>query len=160
VQERKSEGEVPCKLCKDDHLSHLCPQIEEASRLLSQMPTVMTNPFQNNQHMSSETSNTRNALSRSKNPSTHEGGHLCINMVKYHIDVATQSCDYGSSQTIIGPKYPPPPKTPLHIENPEPQPCISKGVLKNSTQNANSRATQNFSIVKYLGQNPCAMLAL
>jgi hypothetical protein len=99
----------PCKLCKYDHLTHLCPKIEEASRLLSQPPTVLTNPFPHNQHMASGTSNTGNASSGSQNPSTHEGGHLCVNMVKSQIDVATRSRDYGSSQTVLGPEPPPPP---------------------------------------------------
>jgi hypothetical protein len=33
----------------------------------------------------------------SQNHLTHEGGHLCVNMVKYHIDVATRSHDYSFS---------------------------------------------------------------
>jgi hypothetical protein len=35
---KKEKGKVnfPCKLCKYDHLTHLCPKIEEASRILSQ----------------------------------------------------------------------------------------------------------------------------
>jgi hypothetical protein len=47
-------------------------------------------------------------------------------MVKYEVSVATRSCDYGSSQPILGPYPPPPPETPLHIDNPEPLPHILK----------------------------------
>jgi hypothetical protein len=65
--------------------------------------------------MTSGSSNTRNASSGSQNPSAHDGGHLCINMVKYEVSVATRAHDYGSSQPVIGPE-PPPPETPLHID--------------------------------------------
>jgi hypothetical protein len=150
----------PCKLCKDDHLTHLCPKIEESLRLLSQLLIVLTNPFPHNQHMALGSSNTENVSSGSQNPLTHEGGHICVNMVKSQIDVATRSHDYGSSQTVVGPESPPPPETPLHIENLEPMPCILKGVLKRSAHNPNSRAAQNYLIVEDLGQTPCAMSAL
>jgi hypothetical protein len=134
----------PCKLCKDDHLTHLCPKIEEASRILSYPPSVLTNLFPYNQHMALGTSNTGNASSGSENPSAYEGGHLCVNMVKSQIEVATRSRDYGSSWTIVGSKSPPPPETTLQIEKLEPSPRIAKGVLKRSTNNPNSRASQNY----------------
>jgi hypothetical protein len=41
----------PCKFCTDDHLTHLCPKLLEATRLLSLPPIVLTNPFPHNQHM-------------------------------------------------------------------------------------------------------------
>jgi hypothetical protein len=94
-KKEKWKVKFPCKLCK--HLTHICPKIKEALRLLSQPPTVLTNPFPHNNHMASEAPKTRNALSRSQNPSAHEGGHICINMVKSQIDVATRSRDYDSS---------------------------------------------------------------
>jgi hypothetical protein len=50
--------------------------------------------------------------------------------------------------------------TNLQIEKPEPQPHISKGVLKRSTHNPNARAAHNYSIVEDLGQTPYAMSAL
>ena len=31
----KRKVKFPCKLCKDDHLTHLCPRIEEASRFIA-----------------------------------------------------------------------------------------------------------------------------
>jgi hypothetical protein len=39
-------------------------------------------------------------------------------------------------------------------------PCIQKGVYKRSSHNLNARETQNYSIVEYLAQTPCAMFAL
>ena len=35
-KKEKWKVKFPCKICKDDHLTHLCPKIKEASRLLSQ----------------------------------------------------------------------------------------------------------------------------
>jgi hypothetical protein len=61
--------------------------------------------------------NTENGSSGSQNPLAHEGGHLCVNKVKSYIDVATQSHDYGYSQTILGLESTPPPETLLSIEN-------------------------------------------
>jgi hypothetical protein len=81
-KKEKWKVKFPCKLCKYDHLTHLCPKLEEASRLLSQPPIVLTNLFPHNQHMALGSSNTRNASSGNQNPSTHEGDCLCVNMVK------------------------------------------------------------------------------
>jgi hypothetical protein len=106
----------PYKLCKYDHLTHLCSKIEETSRLLSHSPTVLTKLFPHNQQMASRTSNTKNASSGNQNPSAHEGSHLCVNMVKCQIDVATQSRDYGSSYTIFV----------QILVLPQKHPCISK----------------------------------
>jgi hypothetical protein len=78
-------------------------------------------------------------------------------MVKSHIDVATRSHDYDSSQNLTGPKSPPPLETPFQIKNPEPSPHISKGVLKRYVHNPNARASQKYLIVEDLGQTPCTM---
>jgi hypothetical protein len=72
--------------------------------------------FPHNRHMASRTSNTINESNGRQNPSTHDSVHLCVNMVKSHIDVANRSHDYGSSHTIIGIDSPSPSETPLHIE--------------------------------------------
>jgi hypothetical protein len=120
----------PFKLCKDDHLTHLFPKIEEASRILSKSSIVLTNSFPHYQHMALGPPNTKNASRGSQNSLTHEGGHLCVNMVKSQIDVATRSCDYIYLETVVGLESPPPLEIPLHIENMEPLPCIMKGVLK------------------------------
>jgi hypothetical protein len=39
-------------------------------------------------------------------------------------------------------------------------PHMPKGVYKRALHNPNSRATQNYSIVEYLAQSPCAMSSL
>ena len=33
-KQSKRKVKFPCKFCKDDHLTHLCPRIEEASRFI------------------------------------------------------------------------------------------------------------------------------
>jgi hypothetical protein len=156
----KRKVKFPYNICIDDNLTHLCPKLEEAARLLSLPPTVLANPFFHNQHMTSSSSNSINSMIGSQKPPTHDSGRLCINMVKSQINVATRSHDYSSSHVVLGLESPPPPETPLQIENLEPLPCIPKGVLKFSTHNPNARASQNYSIVEDLGQTPCAMLDL
>jgi hypothetical protein len=152
----------PYKLCTDDHLTHLCPKLAEATRLSSQSPVVLTNPFPHNQHLASSSSNAGNADGGGQNQQSQDGDRLCINMVDAKANVATQSRYYSSKQTIrsIESPPPPPPKTTLQIEKPEPPPRISKGVLKRSTHNPNARVAHNYSIVEDLGQTPCAMLVL
>jgi hypothetical protein len=110
--------------------------------------------------MASSSSNAENGVSGNQNPSTHEGDHLCVNMVKSQINVATWSRDYILHRTVPGLESPPPLETPLQIKNLEPPPRILKGVLKFSTHNPNARASQNYSIVEDLGQTPCAMSSL
>jgi hypothetical protein len=110
--------------------------------------------------MASSSSNAKNVASGSQNPPTQDGDHLCINVVKYEVNVATRSRDYSSPHTVPGLKSPPPPEMPLQIEKPEPPPRIPKGVLKRSTHDPNARVARNYSIVEDLGQTPYAMLDL
>jgi cell division protein YceG involved in septum cleavage len=37
VGKKKSRAKFPCMLCKGSHLTHLCPRMEEASKLLQDM---------------------------------------------------------------------------------------------------------------------------
>jgi hypothetical protein len=37
-KKEKRKVKFPCKLCIDDHLTHLCPKLEEAARILSLPP--------------------------------------------------------------------------------------------------------------------------
>jgi hypothetical protein len=45
VKKEKRKVKFPCKLCTDDHLTHLCPKIKEFMRLLSQPLVMLTNIF-------------------------------------------------------------------------------------------------------------------
>jgi hypothetical protein len=148
----------PCKLCTNDHLTHLCPKLIEAARLLNLPPSVLKNPFPHNQHLASSSSNTGNVPGRSQNPPLQDGNCVCINMVNAKIDVATHSRDYSSSKDSINLEAPPPPlEMKLHIEEPKPLPRIPKGVLKHSTHNPN--AGHSTPLLR-LGQTPCVMSAL
>jgi hypothetical protein len=74
---------------------------------------MLNKPFPHNQHMPSSSSDAENAMSGSQNPLGHDGDRLCINMLKSQINVATRSCDYNSSQDVLGLESPPPSKMPL-----------------------------------------------
>ena len=135
-KQSKRKVKFPCKLCKEDHLTYLCPRIDEASRFLVQGPAVLTNPLPHNQNMNSRTHD----QSGGGQDSLEGSGHDCINMVRA-TKVVTRAKDYGSSQPNLG-KEPGPPGTPLRIEKPvdkpEAAPHITKGVLKRLGHNPNS----------------------
>ena len=153
----------PCKLCAGDHLTHLCPKIQDAQRLLSQQGSsstqaVLTNPFPQGQKL---------VVGANQNPGASSGGTQegeipsNIFMMSAHVDVATRSRDYGGEESSKA-KEVPDATEPLHITKPtvESMPRIPKASSKRSTINPNARAAQNYSIVEDLAQSPCAMSAL
>jgi hypothetical protein len=148
----KHKVKFPCKLFTDDHLTHLCPKIVEAVKILNLSPAVLTNPFPHNQHLASSSLNTENASGGGQNPSSQDDDRVCINMVDATIDIATRSRYYNSSKasTILEAR-PPPPEMNLHINKPEPPPYISKGVFKHSTHNPNAKAPK---LLYHLGFGP------
>ena len=107
----KHKVKFPCKLCKDDHLTHLCPHVEDASKFIAQGPTMFTNPLPNNQNMNSMTVDPSCAFGGTQNLLEAASGHGCINMV---ISTKVVMCAkyYGSSQPDLG-KEPNPPKISL-----------------------------------------------
>jgi hypothetical protein len=105
----KCNVKFPCKLCIDDHLTHLCPKLVEATRLLNLPPAMLMNLFPHNQHLASSSLNVKNASGGSQNPPPQDGDHVCINMVDEKIDIATRSRDYGSSKASTSLEAPPPP---------------------------------------------------
>ena len=90
-KQAKHKVKFPCKLCKDDHLTYLCPRIEEASRFLEQGPAVLTNPLPHNQNM--------NSKSHDQSGDDHDplkgSGCACINMVRA-AKVVTRTKYYSS----------------------------------------------------------------
>lgn len=82
-------------------------------------------------------------------------------MMKSHVNVATRVHDYGEIETSKV-KYVPETTNPLPIKRPSTKsiPQISKGSAKHSTINPNARVAQNYLIVEYLAQIPCAMSVL
>jgi hypothetical protein len=103
----------PCNLCTNDYLTHLCPKLVKFVRLLSLPLVVLMNPFSHKHQMASSSSNAKNVASGSQNPPTQDSDHLCINIVKYEVNVATLSHDYSSPQTVSSLESPSPPKMPL-----------------------------------------------
>ena len=46
ARKKKKKVKFPCKLCQEDHLTHLCPLMDQAQKLLkSQQPAVLKDPF-------------------------------------------------------------------------------------------------------------------
>jgi hypothetical protein len=88
-KKERCKVKFPCQLCTDDHLTHLCPKLVEASRLLSLPLVVLTNHFPHNQHMASSSSNVENVVSGSQNSPTQDDDYLCINIVNSEVNVAT-----------------------------------------------------------------------
>ena len=86
----------PYKLCKDNHLTQLCPRMEDASKFIAQGPAMFTNPLPNNQNMNSRTIDYSCVSGGTKNPLEVSHGHDCINMVK-DSKFMTHANDYGSS---------------------------------------------------------------
>ena len=130
--------------------------MEDASKFIAQGLAVFTNPLPNNQNMNSRTVDPGCASGGNKNPPEANSCHGCINMVRAD-KVVTRTEYYGSSQPDLG-KEPTPPKNPT--DKPKVLPRIPKGVRKCSRNNPNAQSTHNYSIVKDLGQTPCAMSAL
>ena len=43
---KEKKVKFPCKLCQEDHLTHQCPLLDQAQKLLkSQQPVVLKDPF-------------------------------------------------------------------------------------------------------------------
>ena len=74
----KHKVKFPCKLCKDDHLTHLCPRMEDASRFIAQGPAVLTNPLHHNQNMNSRTHDPHCASGGDQNPLEASIGHVLV----------------------------------------------------------------------------------
>ena len=90
-KKEKRKVKFPCKICTDDHLTHLCPKLAEAARILNLVPAMLTNPFPHNQHLASISLSTENGTGGSQNPPSQDGNCICINMVDAKIDIATRS---------------------------------------------------------------------
>jgi hypothetical protein len=58
--------------------------------------------------MASSSLNVGNVASGSQNPSTEDDDHLCINMVKSEVNIATWSRNYSSPQIVPSLESPPP----------------------------------------------------
>ena len=67
-KQSKRKVKFPCKLCKEDHLTHLRPHMEDALKFIAQGLVVFTNPLPNNQNMNSRTVNPGSVSSGTEKP--------------------------------------------------------------------------------------------
>jgi hypothetical protein len=146
----------------EDHLTHLCPRLTEAQKLLAQQqPVVLMNPFPHGKNLTQASANadggSQGPPSSSSNPSTSN-----VYMLKGEAHIATRAHDYRMPSTAEKGKEAENPYVPLQIERTmgETMTRIPKGVFKKASHNPNVRAAQNYSVVEDLSQTPCAMSAL
>jgi hypothetical protein len=66
-KKEKCKVKFPCKLCTDDHLTHLCPKLAKVVRLLAQSPIMLMNPFPHNHHLALSSSNIENEAGGGQN---------------------------------------------------------------------------------------------
>jgi hypothetical protein len=66
--------------------------------------------------MALSSSNAKNVAGGSQNPPAQDNDRLCINMVNSLVNLATQSRNYNSPQTVPGLESPPPQEMPLQIK--------------------------------------------
>jgi hypothetical protein len=83
-------------------------------------------------------------------------------MVRGDAFISTRVHDYSKPSTSEKGKEAELPSLPLQTEKMlgETMACIPKCAFKKSSRNPNARASQNYSVVEYLSQIPCAMSAL
>jgi hypothetical protein len=95
-------------------------------------------------------------------PPTNNPASANVYMVKGDAFISTRAHDYSKPSTSEKGKEYELPSLPLQIEKMlgETMTCIPKGTFKNNSHNPNARATQNYSVVEYLSQTPCAISAL
>jgi hypothetical protein len=165
AKKEKKKVKFPCNICSEDHLTHQCPNMEEAQCLLvQQQPVVLKNPFPQGNNMQVGSSG-GNPQGGTQNAPLSDGTMSFINMVnhkKEDIDLLTKSHDYGNPESTSKGKETSNPQNSLHIEKPEKETmsCILKGVYKHASHNPNARVMPNYSIVEDLAQMPCAMSSL
>jgi hypothetical protein len=146
----------------EDHLTHLCPWLAKAQKLLAQQqPVVLTHPFPHGKNLT-QASVSAEGGSQGPPPSSSNPSSMNVYMMKGNVDIATRTRDYGMPNTSEKGKEVENPSLPLHIEKTlgETMTCIPKGAFKKASHNPNARATQNYSVVEDLSQTPCAMSSL
>jgi hypothetical protein len=167
---KKNKVKFPCKLCSESHLTHLCPKINEAKRLLGQPNTtqqtvVLSNPFPHlNQQMVFNAGYQHPPQEGNHSSSTQGAGpshtDSTIYMMEADVSIQTQAKNYETfrnepkGKELMGTSA-----NPLRIERPTSDLVLSppKASIKHATHNPNARATQNYNIVEDLAQAPRAM---
>jgi hypothetical protein len=152
----------PCNLCAEDHPTHLCPQLAEAEKFVTQQQqAVLTNPFQHRKNLTQASVSTEGG-SHEHCPPPNNSSSANLYMMKSDAFIATRAHDYSKPSSSEKGKEAEIPSLPLQIEKTlgETMTRIPKGAFKHASHNPNARAAQSYSVVEDLSQTPCAMSAL
>jgi hypothetical protein len=158
----KRKARYPCNLCVEDHLTHLCPQLAEAQKFVTQQQqAVLTNPFQHGQNLTQASASTEGGIQENCPPPNNPSS-ANVYMVKRDAFIKTRAHNYSKPSASEKGKEVEIPSLPLQIEKTlgETMTHIPKGAFKRASHNPNARAAQNYSVVEDLSQTPCAMSAL
>jgi hypothetical protein len=146
----------------EDHLTHLCPQLAEAQKFVTQQQqVVLNNPFQHGKNLTQASTSVEGGSQETfpppKNPSS-----MNVYMVRGDAFITTRVHDYSKPGASEKGKEAKLPSLPLQIEKMlgEAMTRIPKGAFKKDSHNPNARAAQNYSVVEDLSQTPCAMSTL
>jgi hypothetical protein len=122
---------------------------------------VLTNPFQHGQNLTQASTSTEGG-SQEPCPPMNNPASANVYMVRGDAFISTRVHDYSKPRTSEKGKEADLPSLPLQIEKTlgETMKLIPKGAFKKSSHNPNARAAQNYSMVEYLSQTPCAMSTL
>jgi hypothetical protein len=132
----------PCKLCAEDHPTHLCPRLAEAQKFVTQQQqVVLTNPFQHGQNLT-QASTSAEGGSQETCPPLNNSSSVNVYMVRGDAFIMTRAHDYSKPSTSEKGKEAELPSLPLQIEKTlgETMTRIPKGAFKKSSHNPNARA--------------------
>jgi hypothetical protein len=146
----------------EDHPTHLCPQLAEAQKFVTQQQqAVLTNPFQHGKNLTQASTSVEGG-SQETCPPPNNSSSTNVYMVRGDALITTRVHDYSKPSTSEKGKEAKLPYLPLQIEKTlgEMMTCIPKGAFKKASHNPNARAAQNYSVVEDLSQTPCVMSTL
>jgi hypothetical protein len=149
-------------LCAEDHPTHLCPRLAEAQKFVThQQQAMLTNPFQHGKILT-QASTSAEGGSQETYPPPNNSSSAYVYMVRGDALITTRVHDYSKTSASEKGKEAELPSLPLQIEKTsgEMMTHIPKGAFKKASHNPNARAAQNYSVVEYLSQTPCAMSTL
>jgi hypothetical protein len=152
----------PCNLCAEDHPTHLCPQLAQAQKFVTQQQqVVLTNPFQHGKNLTQSSASTEGG-SQETYPPPNNPTSANVYMVRGDAFISTRVHDYSKPSASEKGKEADLPYLPLQIEKTlgEMMTYIPKGAFKKASHNPNARAAQNYSVVEDLSQTLCAMSTL
>jgi hypothetical protein len=129
-------------LCAEDHSTHLCPQLAEAQKFVTQQqPVVLTNPFQHGQNLTQASTSTEGGNQDPSLPANNPAS-ANIYMVRGDAFISTRAHDYSKPSTSEKGKEAEIPSLPLQIEGMlgETMTRVPKGAFKKASHNPNARS--------------------